>query len=244
MMLAGVFYTSYSQSLLQDVVYLKDGSIYRGIIKEQNDEAAKIEIAGGSLIVISRDKINYITSETVVTSDGMIFQQRRSGYFNITTLGIPVGTRDPYDYYYTGTNEITVGFSAQSIHGYRFCSSFLAGAGLGLDIIAHPMMRMFTEFRYEPLKNQVTPFCYLNSGYAIDLANEPESEFQETKYKGGFAWGTGAGMRFNFRSHGALLFSVGYKSNVRSEHTFYEGSTDILEKFTSNRIAIDIGLAF
>lgn len=58
--------TAASAENLQDVVYLKNGSVIRGIIIEQvPSESIKIQIAGGSVLVLKTDEVSKITKEGI-----------------------------------------------------------------------------------------------------------------------------------------------------------------------------------
>lgn len=55
---------SFSQSNYQDVVYLKNGSIIKGIIIEQVPNISiKIETSGGSIFVYKMEEIEKLTRE-------------------------------------------------------------------------------------------------------------------------------------------------------------------------------------
>lgn len=52
------------QSNYQDVVYLKNGSIIRGVILEQvRNESIKIETAGSNVFVFQMDEVEKLTKE-------------------------------------------------------------------------------------------------------------------------------------------------------------------------------------
>ncbi len=61
---------------------MKDGSIYRGVIKEQTDSRVKIQITGGSVFVLTRPDIDTLVQETKVAFNGTTFRQKAFGYFN------------------------------------------------------------------------------------------------------------------------------------------------------------------
>ena len=244
-----LFPSSYSsgQSHLQDVVYLKDGSIYRGIIKQESMTQVKIAIAGGSLIVLAKQNIDSVRTENLPVFDGFSFRQKKFGYFNVTEIGVPVGTAPVYDYWSSYSNDVkmTAGFTAQTIHGYRFYTHFLAGAGLAIDLIQHPMLQPFADIRYEMLKGRATPFAYGDVGYNFDLAKDQSNDYQTTEYSGGKTWGIGIGMRFNFKSSGAFLFDTGYKFSIRNEDVNYvDGNSSIRTQYDLQRMVIRMGLSF
>jgi len=169
----------------------------------------------------------------------------RFGYFNITEIGTPVGTAPVYDYWYSSGEKLVAGFTAQTIQGVRFNSHYLAGAGIGIDLIQHPMLQPFVDLRYELLKGRATPFGYADWGYNFDLSKTIDNGYQKTEYSGGTMWALGTGMRFNFKNTGAFLFDVGYKFSVRNEEvTYVDGNSSMRSEYNLRRMVIRMGLAF
>jgi len=237
---------------LEDVVYLRDGSMFRGVIKELiADSLVKIEIVGGNLMVIPQKEIDHIDyhirqeSRTIKTDlDSCPPAPRDHGYFNTSELGIMPGANYSDGYYGYG-NQSPVGFTIQTINGYRFNSNFLVGGGLGMDIIQQAMLQFFADARWEMLHRRATPFLYVDIGYGIPVSKEPQSDYFQTTYKGGLMWGSGVGMRFNFHREGAFLVGVGYKMDKRSEEVVSEGwPYDSKYDYTFNRLVMKFGLSF
>ncbi len=79
---------SFGQSNYQDVVYLKNGSIIRGIIIEQvPNKSIKIETADRSVFVYQMDEIEKITKESFDSN-----AERRKGFIGLSLgVSIPVG---------------------------------------------------------------------------------------------------------------------------------------------------------
>jgi hypothetical protein len=237
--------SSSAQSHLQDVVYMNDGSIYKGVIKQESLTVVKIAIAGGSEFVLSKQNIDSIRKENHPVFDGFSFQQKKFGYFSVTEIGVPIGTSPVYTYWYATEEKLTGGFTAQTVQGYRFYTHYLAGAGLAIDLIQHPMLQPFLDLRYELLKGRATPFAYADWGHNIDLSKDQNDDYQKTEYKGGSMWAAGVGMRFNFKSTGAFLFDIGYKYSVRQEEvTYTEGTSSLLTQYDLRRMVIRMGLSF
>ncbi len=100
-------FVSAQQNNLIDVVYLKNGSIVRGIIVEQvPNELIKLQTADGSLFVYQTGEIDKIIKEGPIThsSNNMAFNEKKSnqrrGYIGISVgpsfavgdlSGLPVG---------------------------------------------------------------------------------------------------------------------------------------------------------
>ncbi|MFI5136071.1 MAG: hypothetical protein ACHQD9_09485 [Chitinophagales bacterium] len=232
---------AFSQSHLQDVIQLKDGSIYRGLIKEESKDEIKLE-TGGNLIVIQRANVDTVYFKTETASRDYIFRQKQFGYFNVTTIGDAVGSK-PADIYGNGGGTAN-GISAQTVHGYRFYSHYMAGAGAGVDVVGNPMLQFYADARYEPLKSQFTPYVFADLGYGIDLRGDDSTWYQKTSYSGGMMWGLGAGMRYNFKGVGAFVFDTEYKVMRRDEHISQYGSETFLNEYSLQRIVFRIGLAF
>jgi len=232
---------AFSQSHLQDVVQLKDGSIYRGLIKEQEKDFIKLETSG-NLIVIQRASIDTIFLKAPTSSRDYVFRQKQFGYFSVTTIGDAVGSK-PDDVY--GNSGGTVnGISAQTVHGYRFFSHYMAGAGAGVDVAGNPMLQLYGDARYEPLKSQFTPYVFADFGYGIDLRGDDSTWYQKTSYSGGMMWGLGAGMRYNFKGVGAFVFDTEYKVMQRTEHISQYGDQQYVNEYSMQRIVFRVGLAF
>jgi hypothetical protein len=235
-----------SQDHLQDVVFTHNGSIYRGIIKEKNTEEIKIEITGGTVFVLSKQSIDSVRTENQVIADGFIFRQKAFGYFSITQTGIAIGQASTDNYYwYAPAEKLNSGFTAQTIHGIRFYSHYLAGAGIGIDLMQHAMLQSFIDLRYEVMKGIVTPFAFADAGYNFDLSKTQDYGYQVTRFSGGPMWAAGAGMRFNFKNAGAFLIDAGFRYTRREEDTVfpdYGSSTKTL--YNLRRAVICMGLAF
>src|SRR5690625_1992186 len=92
--------TAFAQSNYEDVVYLKNGSIIRGIITEQiPNESIRIEISNGSIFVYRMDEIERITREPIQGRSRDRDTARRdvdfeSGYEVSVELGYQIGTGD------------------------------------------------------------------------------------------------------------------------------------------------------
>lgn len=238
-----------AQVIIEDVVYLKDGSMFRGTIREQlPDSIVRIEIIGENVITLPSkqlDHIEYSVRRQIKDASADTVEHFKSrGYFNATELGVMPGTNYT-TYYYSAIPQASTGFTIQTVNGYRFSRNLLAGAGLGMDIIGAPMFQLFADGRYEILNRKATPYIVVNAGYGFPLTPKQGDIYSETSYKGGFMWSAGAGMRFNFHREGAFLVSVGYKVDKRTETISGEWQPyETTNEYTYNRLVMRIGLAF
>lgn len=252
--LVAVSTAALAQKAIYDVVYLKNGSVLKGTIVEQlPDSLVKIEIAGGSIIAVSMEELGSIAYRTQMKSSSKmpedhmekqpLMSRKERGYFNITELGFLPGANN--DYYYGYNPSASLGVTIQTIHGYRFNPYLLAGAGLALDIIDHPVGQLFADARWEILNKKSTPFVFADAGYGVPFSKGYEDSNVKISYQGGMTAGAGIGMRINFGMDAAFLLEVGYKMEKISQSYNYEmWGTDETYKYTYNRLAIRMGLAF
>ena len=169
--LLGYSVLSMAQSY-REVVYLKNGSVIKGIIIEQVPrESLKIKTADGSLFVYQMDEVAKITKEEVVSSENEKAKPIRSinrGYKGFVDIGSGFSVND-------GQNSV---FSFHTSHGYQFNPYFYLGGGLGLDFYAYPdiielWLPIFLDFRVDFLDKRFTPYfdlklgSYLNPSFGV-----------------------------------------------------------------------------
>lgn len=184
---------------MQEVVYLKNGSIIRGTIIEQvPDKSLKIQTNDGSIFAYEMAEVEKISKEQTTTS----LQRKRSaavqnrngvqrGYRGFVELGYTVGTSDWDD-----TNRIEFATS----HGYQFNPYFYAGLGIGVHYYhenAEVGIPIFADLRTDILNNWITPYVDLKIGYTVNDGT-------------GFYMSPTVGCRFGFANNRALSLGIGY----------------------------------
>ena len=213
---------------MQEVVYLKNGSIIRGTIIEQvPDKSLKIQTYDGSIFAYEMAEVEKITKEQAATHE----QRRRSGtmldgngvrrgYRGFVELGYTIGTGD-----WDGTNRVEFATS----HGYQFNSYFYAGLGAGVnyyheaDMVEIPI---FADFRTDILNNWITPYVDFKIGYTVYDAT-------------GFYMSPTVGRRFGFANNVALNFGIGYTMQKISVDWYYDSTKENMGGFS-----IKLGLEF
>ncbi len=240
-----------AQRDINDIIYLKNGTVLKGkLIEQVPDSIVKIEIAGGSVFVVTMAELDYIayrqkTEPSQVQAVNAESSSRKSkGYCSVSQIGLLPGSGNSYDYYWYSSSP-SVGVTVQTIHGYRFNPHILAGAGLAIDIIDNLIGQLFIDGRYEILNKKATPFVFGDFGYGLPFDGKYTDESVSISYKGGITAGGGIGMRMNFRNEGAFVVEVGYKMEKYSQYYDYVNwGDDVTNKYTYNRMAIRMGLAF
>ena len=235
---------SFGQSNYQDVVYLKSGSIIRGVIIEQvPNKSIKIETAGRSVFVYQMDEIERIIKEPfqgrwnrATQSFGSGLQE---GYKMIVELGYEMGTG------IFGMDRLKL----NSIYAYQLNPYFSLGLGTGLrnyrnsfneerDFYAErALIPIFADFRANFTDNifkvnNVSPCFSLGVGYSFDATNRFEGV--------GFLLNPIVGISFMVSEKSAFNVGIGYEMQSMNifDYPFYDLNVN------SGAISIDVGISF
>ena len=186
----------------QEVVYLKNGSIVRGVIIEQIPNASlKIQTADGSIFAYKMEEVEKITKEAVQnrryatrrsSAPGMQFNGggRMAGYRGFVDLGYTIGTGD--------FGEDRVEFATS--HGYQFNPYLYVGLGAGAHYYFDSEMvevPIFAHVRSEFLNNSISPFFDFKIGYTVYDAT-------------GFYMTPSVGCRFALGDRSGISVGLGY----------------------------------
>lgn len=151
-----------------EVVYLKNGSVIKGVIIEQVPNVSlKIKTGDGSLIICQMNEVEKIIKEERYTRDYRTDIDNRKaarntlkGYKGFVDFGYIADLSD-YD-----ANKVEISTS----HGYQFNNYFYLGGGVAADfytdadLIAVPI---FVDFRANFINKKVTPFADIKTGYSV-----------------------------------------------------------------------------
>ena len=231
---------------LQDVVYLKNGSIIRGTIIEQvPNESLKILTGDGSIFVYEMSQIQKMTKENSLDNgNGFTHKSgfssykmksnlfREPGYRGVVDIGGAIGVED----YGDGV------FSVSTSHGYQFNPYLFMGAGLGLDYhFGHggsAFIPIFIDIRGYFLNGRVTPFIGTKVGYS------PFDGY-------GFYFNPSLGVSFAIFGSFGMNVALGYnlqRASILSLNTVYNPYTGYYDYDTATRtlggVSIKLGLEF
>lgn len=216
---------------LQEVVYLKNGSVIRGIIIEQiPNESLKIQTADGSIFAYKMDEVEKITKETAQksyykTNFGSKFNGKglSAGYRGFVDLGYTIGT---------GTfGEDRVEFATS--HGYQFNPYVYLGLGAGAhyyynsEIVEIPI---FAHVRSEFLNNSISPFFDFKIGYSLYDAS-------------GFYMTPSVGCRFALGNRNGISVGLGYTMQ-KIDYAFSYGSYEFSGSENCGGFSIKVGFDF
>ncbi len=242
-----------AQENMEDVVYLKNGNVYRGMIVEQvPGESIKIRTIGGNEFNVLITELAKITKEEKFQDAQSAPRVNEFDYYNR-------GYWKPWksDTSRAGYHRKKRGYFFQSqilfeavqggvriVNGYRFNRFAQLGVGVGADfVIASPRLffsglpdgyqgnylPVYLYFGGDFLRSRVTPFYAIEAGYAWAFGNRDFFPFNDNRsnLRGGVMGGAGLGVRFNTkrRVNFSLLLNANFK-RVRFQNTF--------ESFDSN----------
>jgi hypothetical protein len=234
----GLFCATASAQNLEDIVYLKDGSIIRGIILEQiPGESLKIGTRDGNIFVYSMDDVERITRERVSrNSRGEIRENKFNnprGYLGILELGNGLGFGD-----WAATRV-----SITMINGYRVSPYFAVGVGIGFESFAYRIsptdihnettVPVFLHLRSDLINGRVSPFLAFNVGYAINVSDDYFFE--------GVMLEPMAGVSFNVGHRHRMTASLGIAMNGIK---YYEYGSVNKQTAMGNALNIKIGYSF
>ncbi len=245
----------FAQNNLEDVIYLKNGSIIRGTIIEQiPNTSIKIQTSDKNIFNFNLSEIEKFTKEEPVKKSQEsqnIFKQ--TGFQNNTEFGILVGMGNINSYSLLGTttpNDVTA-YSLSTINGWLINPNVFVGIGIGIeklpiDYFIDYCLPLFLDTRYFILKKKVTPFFYSDMGYSWGWNSGSSSSDWA-----GIMVSAGAGVSYRFIKSSSLSISVGYKlQQIKlewrrgSDNPPYNQIITEDENSFSNFIVIKIGISF
>jgi hypothetical protein len=175
--LAGLVSFLHAQQIMEEVVYLKKGSIIRGIIIEQvPNQTIKIQTADGSVFAFDMDEVEKLTKEPVFgrrnvarnrrpVPEPYIPEQNRAGRFSGMIQYAGLG------YLEYPLAESLVYFETSFVCGYRYRDFLFVGGGLGMEHIAGDFydgynlcVPVFVAVKVNMNRKRVSPYFQLDVG--------------------------------------------------------------------------------
>ncbi len=233
------FHPVSAQTSTQDVIYLKDGSIYRGQISGTTaDGSIKLLTHDNNLIVFNKSQIDSMKQEKSKSGNSASgFTTKTKGYFNVTNVGLLAGSNG-------------AGALFETVNGYRFNHFLEVGGGTGIEYTNVVLLPVYLSVRSDLLKGKATPFVHADCGYNFYVGSRNNYNYyyedlslQKYLYRGGLNASGGVGIKINTRSDFAFMISWAYKF----EHWSYD--YDYLDTHTHydynyQRMVLKLGLEF
>lgn len=226
---------SFGQSNYQDVVYLKNGSIIRGIIIEQiPNKSIKIETADRSVFVCQMDEIEKITKESYIDKNDN----------PIDNTGLQPGLQPGFKgiielSYFSGVGDYSQNrFKLNFIFGYQLIPQFSIGFGTGLynyfDNNA-TFLPVLMDFRVNFINSKVSPYLSFGFGYSWNKSNK----FKEV----GPLLTSAFGISFKISDKSAMFFGLGYDRQITDYYYTYMGNIRT-RRVNLDAISFNAGISF
>jgi hypothetical protein len=198
----------FAQHNYEDVVYLKTGSIIRGIIIEQvPNQSIKIETADRNIFVYRFDEIEKLSKELIGGKRNDRYRSN-SGYRGSIDVGYAIGLGD----YGLDFINLTI------INGYRFNPFFSLGFGTGARVYHTDdavLIPFFVNFQTNFINRTVSPYFALNIGYSFNASNDFNSV--------GLLLNPSIGIHFRITNTSGMNIGVGYEAQWVEFYNDYYG---------------------
>ncbi len=167
-----------------------------------------------------------------------------TGYFNITDIGVLIGSSD---------NARVAPFSFMTINGMHITEQLSLGLGVGLEFPTGSYMPLVLDTRYYLRNESFSPFFSLYGGFALPLDDNgyynynywydapfPYEDYGVYTAKGSWLINPGFGFRHMFGQNFGVIFGVGY----RFQRLHYQGPEDREVYMDVNRLSLKLGITF
>lgn len=245
---------AFSQNNMEDVVYLKNGSIIRGIIVEQiPNQSIKIQTTDRNIFVFKFDEIQKMTKEKLMdmpknTTKNKELNNTRYLCVLESYYSLPIG--DVKNENISSISQNLDYISAFKItNGYKIIEQFALGLGVGVEKhdnttnlipyynyidsyykntnLSFILLPISLEIRSTPLNANISPTINFNIGYGIGVNGVKA---------GGLIVNPSIGVKKSITKNMAFLFNIGYKWQTIEQYT--------LGKFNYQFITISTGFSF
>lgn len=180
-------------------VYLKNGSMIRGVLIEQiPGESVKVQTSDGSIYVYKMTEI-----DKIVRGEDVPVNYIQNYSYKLNRRGARKGYGGFIEGGYT-FRSLESGMNFSTSHGYQFNPYFYTGVGVGVSLLAsdtktYYAIPVFADFRFNFLNNSITPFIGVKVGYSF---NDSELE--------GWYIAPAVGCRFSINRNLAVNLNIGY----------------------------------
>jgi len=226
-----------TQKDMEDVIYLKNGAIVRGVIIEQvPNKSLEILSKDNNYFIFKMDEVQKITKENKLPDHT---DYKKKGFQNITEVGFGFGINTINTYH--GSVDIAKQnpiMGLRTINGYQLNEYFSFGLGIGFEAFLDgtkkgALMPITLDTRINFMKGKFSPVLNLNGGYSVGFQNSS-----------GLAANPSVGMKIYLTKKIACLFNIGYKVQQQNVKTIDQYGGSIIRIVNYQFFALSTGLSF
>ncbi len=209
----------------EDVLYLKNGWVLRGVITKSAGDSISIITGDRNRYIFRGSEVDHISKEKKIWGDG---QYRNQGFGHFTEIGALAATKNRPD------NVTTAAFSFQTVNGYRFGPRLFTGLGIAADLYAtQTTIPLFASIRGDITTTGIfVPYYFIDGGYGFDITSSTTT----ISYESGPMFAAGIGFKIRFSRVAGFHVNFGYR--MQKGATVESG---IKTNYTNNRIALRAG---
>jgi len=234
-----------AQYVATDIVEMKDGSIYTGVIVEQvPSEFVKIEIANGSIVHLQSTLIAKITKDF----NNAIKWKKFKKVTNYKANGLAYQLQAGFNM--GGGYHSSMPYSLKASAGYQWHNLLVTSIGAGFENYNNKHSVPITLNVNGSLNKKISPLYFASAGYGFFLEDLSVVE-NERQNEGGLHWNAGLGVKLNTSYNVAYQLTCGFQQQQLTQTSY--SWTDwlssvptnaIMQKYSYNRIAVNFGVTF
>lgn len=223
----------------EDVVYLKNGSVLRGIIVPDSSNLQRLRILNisGDIWAFSLSEIDSVKKEKPFIGKVQHFTKPGLEFGINAELLVRSGVN-------AIGNSVIPGVNLQL--SYRYNTHFAVGTDLGLEFYNWMEIPISLGLRYRFSNTVNSPLLFIRTGYTIPAEErEPEWEFRYVA-KGGWHYTAGVGIEKILNNETSFLFSLAYHYQEFNYHLVPLQTWSVERNRTEaySRLRLNIGYNF
>lgn len=216
-----------------DVVFLKNGNIFKGKILENKTDTLKIETLCKNILVFTPSEVLKTSTESY-----HIYDLKSKGYFNFTSMGVLIGSSH---------NDKPAPFSVLMEHDYRFNNYLAMGGVTGIEMLNESVIPLGVTVKgLLPLSGGSTLYAGITGGYSFSLDKPPDNNdysYKITDAYGGYMYNTEIGLIIPSAGNVSFFIAMGYRYNELNYKREDWQLISVDQKMIFNRFSIRLGLS-
>ena len=233
---------SFAQKGKKEIIYLKNGSIFKGRMVPVDDERVVIN-SGKNSWVLQKSDVDTVMSSWFTTPE----RKTHDDWFINFSGGFLAGS---------SSNTKSSPLSLQASFNYKVYKGLYAGIGAGVEFLEESYLPAFVNVDYYFRETTITPFIGIMGGYMIPLDDKsysgfyqdysvynsywPGPSYRELETDGSFMVNPRFGFKGMFSPNFGWTFSIGYRYHQLN----FSGEDEYEIERNYNRLSIQLGILF